>query len=92
MATALPARAKGATRGDYWVLAKSFERGLLAANRTPATIRIYTISVKQLGEFLEARGMPLVLAAITREHVEEFLIDVQRRTSPATAETRYRGI
>ena len=53
--------------GDYWILAKSFERGLLALNRSPATIRIYTISVDQLGKFLEAPGMPLGLASITRE-------------------------
>jgi hypothetical protein len=42
----------GGQAGDYSVLAKSFERSLLAANRSPATIRIYTISVQQLGAFL----------------------------------------
>ena len=77
--------------GDYWVLAKSFERSLLAANRSPATIRIYTISVQQLGRFLEARGMPLVVASITREHVEEYINDVLQRSKPSSAETRYRG-
>lgn len=77
--------------GDYWVLAKSFGRSLLAANRSPATIRIYTISVQQLGRFLEARGMPTTLASITREHVEEYISDVLRRSKPSSAETRYRG-
>jgi hypothetical protein len=46
--------------GDLALLAKSFERSLLAANRSPATIRIYTISVQQFGAFLARRGMPLV--------------------------------
>src|SRR4051812_37933183 len=82
----------GTQAGDYWILAKSFERSLLAANRSPATIRIYTISVQQLGKFLAERGMPLVLAHITREHVEEYVGDVVRRSRPATAETRYRGL
>jgi site-specific recombinase XerD len=78
--------------GDYWVLAKSFERSLLAANRSPATIRIYIISVQQLGKFLAERGMPLMVAHITREHVEEYISDVVKRSKPATAETRYRGL
>jgi site-specific recombinase XerD len=78
--------------GDLAVLARSFERSLLAANRSPATIRIYTISVAQLGQFLSKRGMPLVVAHITREHLEEYLADVLRRRSPGTAETRYRGL
>ncbi len=86
------AAAGGATTGDYWVLAKSFERGLLALNRSPAMIRIYTISVQQFGRFLASRGMPVVVANITREHVEEFITDVLRRAKPATAETRFRGL
>jgi site-specific recombinase XerD len=78
--------------GDFAVLARSFERSLLAANRSPATIRIYTLSVAQLGEFLKSAGMPLVVAHITREHVESFLVDVLARRSAGTAETRYRGV
>jgi site-specific recombinase XerD len=77
--------------GDFALLAKSFERSLLAANRSPGTIRIYTIGVAQLAAFLAERSMPLTVAAVTREHVEEWLTDVLRRRSPATAETRYRG-
>jgi len=86
---------RGATRaqtGDFWILAKSFERGLWARNLSPATIRIYTISVKQMGDFLAVSGMPMVLASITGEHLREFLNDVLSRSSAGTAETRYRGI
>jgi site-specific recombinase XerD len=78
--------------GDFAALVRSFQRSLEAANRSPATIRIYTISVAQLADFLAERGMPLSVASITREHVEEFIGDVLRRKSPGTAETRYRGI
>jgi hypothetical protein len=74
--------------GDFALLAESFEPSLLAANRSPGTIRIYTISVAQLAAFLAERGMPLTVAGVTREHVEEWLTDILRRRSPATAETR----
>jgi site-specific recombinase XerD len=93
MAIRAPARAEqSVSMGDFWILAKSFERSLLAANRAPGTIRIYTISVQQLGRFLESRGMPMLLASITREHLEEFIKDVLSRNKPSSAETRYRSI
>jgi len=79
------------TGGDIGMLSKSFRRSLEAANMSPATVRIYTIAVAQLADFLDANNMPLVVANITREHVEEWLSDILRRRSPGTAETRYRG-
>jgi site-specific recombinase XerD len=78
--------------GDFRVLAKSFERSLWAANRAAGTVRLYTISVAQLADFLHRNGMPLVVANITREHLEEWITDILRRRKPATAEARYRGI
>lgn len=35
--------------------------------------------------------MPLHVAAITREHLEEWLAVILRRQKPATVEARYRG-
>src|SRR5690242_12225848 len=77
---------------DFGMLAKSFERSLLAANLSPATVDIYISAVRLFGAFLAERGMPMIVAHITREHVEEFLADQLRRLRPATAETRYRGL
>lgn len=77
---------------DIPALFKSFERSLLAANLSPATIRIYTISVQQFDRFLVDRGMPRAVAAISREHVEEYLTHVLRQRTAGTAETRYRGL
>src|SRR5262249_1538513 len=77
--------------GDIGALARSFQHNLHAANRSPATVRIYTIGVAPLAEVLAARSMPLVVANITREHVEEWLADILERRSAGTAETRYRG-
>ena len=47
-----------------------------------------------LGEFLERTGMPTDPANITAEHIREFLIDQQERTSPETARLRrtYLGV
>ncbi|MBI4491932.1 MAG: tyrosine-type recombinase/integrase [Chloroflexi bacterium] len=83
---------RGTPAGDFRMLARSFERSLLAANRSPATIRIYTLSVQQLGAFLEAHGMPTTVASLSREHVEEFINHVLERRTPGTAHTRYRGV
>jgi hypothetical protein len=41
---------------DFWLLATSFKRALLARNLSGSTIRIYTTSVEQLGAFLTTRG------------------------------------
>jgi site-specific recombinase XerD len=89
------ARSKAATASvgpDLATLMASFKRSLLAANRSPNTIRIYMISLEQFEAFLADKGMPMVVEHITREHVEEFLTDVLRRNKPASAETRYRGL
>src|SRR5262245_40213261 len=57
------------TDGDIGILSRSFRRSLEAANLSPATVRIYTISVAQLADFLAERGMPLVVASVTCEHL-----------------------
>lgn len=77
---------------DVDELAKSFERSLLAANRSPATIRIYLVSLHQFARFLAEQGMPTAAPHIAREHVEAFVVDVLNRSSAGTAETRYRGV
>ncbi len=71
------------TDGDMAMLSRSFRRSLEAANLSPATVRIYTISVAQLADFLQARGMPLFVANLTREHLEEWLLDILARRRPA---------
>jgi site-specific recombinase XerD len=73
-------------------LAKSFERSLLAANKSPMTVKSYLDAARLFGEFLIGRGMPTRVEAISREHVEEFLTDQLRRWKPATAQARYKGL
>ena len=78
--------------GSYWALAKSFQRSLVAANKSPNTVKAYTEAVRLFGEFLTAKGMPTAVESITREHVEEFLTDQLRRWRPATAAARHKGL
>jgi site-specific recombinase XerD len=86
------AKTRPAATGDFWGMAKSFHRSLEAANHSDKTIRIYDYSVAAFGDFLAAKGMPTDLTNVTREHVEEFIIDLQKRAAPGTVETRYRGL
>ncbi|MEX2236041.1 MAG: tyrosine-type recombinase/integrase [Dehalococcoidia bacterium] len=72
--------------------AASFSRSLRAKNRAPMTLKSYLEAVRLFGEFLADRGMPTAIDAISREHVEEFIIDQQRRHKPATAANRYRSL
>ena len=77
---------------DYRLLAESFRRSLLAANKSPRTVQGYTESVRLFGDFLAERGMPQRVAHITREHIESFIVDLLERFKPSTAATRYRNL
>jgi hypothetical protein len=59
-------------RGDLPLLAASFRRHLLAANKAPRTVGGYLDAVRLLGEFLAAQGMPGDVADLSREHIESF--------------------
>lgn len=73
---------------DLTAVIGSWERSL-RGKKSPATIRAYTIAAKALRSFLLDRRMPTDPAAITREHVDEFLIDQGERNSASTARSRY---
>lgn len=73
-------------------IGNSFARNLHAANRRPKTIKSYLEALDLLGHFLVEQGMPTTLDAITREHVESFIIDQRRRWKPATAANRFRSL
>lgn len=70
---------------------KRFVRSLEARNLSTKTVETYSESVSQLGTFLAAKGMPLALSGIRREHVESFVADLLTKWKPATAHNRYRG-
>jgi site-specific recombinase XerD len=71
----------------------SFSRHLRAENKAPSTIVTYAKAVDQLDGFLASKAMPRGVAAIHREHVEAFLIDLQERGHrPATVSQRFRSL
>src|SRR5437016_4607561 len=73
-------------------LTQSWAISLAAENKSPRTIGGYTETLGQFVTFLTERGMPLTVAAIRREHVETYLVDVLTRHRPSSAATRYEGL
>src|SRR5918912_1514645 len=84
--------AQAVVDGDYGLLANSFRRSLLAANKSPKTIKAYLDAVNLFAAFLAEKGMPCSVSAISREHVESFLADQLARWRPATAATRHKSL
>ena len=77
---------------DLRKLSSSWELHLRAARKSPKTIEAYLEAANQLASFLDGRGMPLVVTAIHREHVEAFITELLELRSPATANNRYRAL
>jgi site-specific recombinase XerD len=74
------------------VLSASFERTLLAENKSPRTVETYGEALRLFGAFLRERGMPTSVPHVKREHVEAFITDLLARWKPATASNRYRAL
>lgn len=70
-------------------LRDSFARHLRAENKAPLTIVSYVKALDQFGATLEP---PRRVAAITRQDVESFLIELQARMRPATVAQRFRSL
>lgn len=73
--------------------AARFRRHVRAVGLSARTEQSYLESVDNLGRYLAQRGMPGETEAITREHLEEWLIamrDAGRK--PATLAIRYRSV
>lgn len=78
--------------GDVKALAKSFERYLRAANRSPRTVETYLEAVEQFAHFLDRQELPSVVTRIRREHVEAYMQAVLARLKPSTASNRFRAL
>jgi site-specific recombinase XerD len=79
--------------GGLAVNAARFGRHLRAAGLSPKTGRTYLEGVANLAAFLVERGMPTAIEAITREHLEEWLIAMREAgRKPTTIAARYRSV
>jgi integrase len=70
----------------------SFRRTLRAEDKSERTVKSYTEAVSLLADFLQRRGHPLTVTAITRNDVRAFIADQLQRWKPATALNRYRSL
>lgn len=71
----------------------SFARALRVENKSPRTIQTYGESIGQFAAFLREKGMPATADGFTREHVQEFLLNLQERgLQAATISNRYRAL
>ena len=77
---------------DLRKLSSSWELHLRAARKSPKTIEAYLEGANQLAAYLLEHGMPTLVGAIHREHVEAFIVYLLEVRSPATANNRYRAL
>ncbi len=71
----------------------SFTLYLRAGNRADKTVISYRESVRSLGEWLEANGVPDDVSAITRQHIRGFLLSLRERGLKASTErVRYASL
>jgi integrase len=67
-------------------LLPSWERSLKAKRKSDRTIADYLTDATRFCEWLTAQGMPVDPTAITREHVETFIVSELERVSERTGE------
>ena len=93
MAKTLPQVADSTALSALGPLRDSFLRHLAAENKSPNTILTYGKAVEQLDAFLLRSGMPTAVDAITREHVESFLLDLEANGwKPSSRANRFRSL
>lgn len=77
----------------YALLTRSWQRSLIAANKSQFTITNYLVALEQFGAFLVAQGMPAAPEHIAREHVEAWLGALRERGAAAnTLAARYKAL
>jgi site-specific recombinase XerD len=83
---------RNAQIGSVHALRAQFKRSLLAENKSKSTIAVYTSAVDRFADYLDAHGMPVAVASLTRDHVESFIAYLLEHSKPATAANRYRAL
>ncbi len=85
-------RLKPAPSLDLRDLLPDWQRHLRARNVAPTTVASYTRSAEAYLAHAEAVGLPTLVASITREHLETFLVSMAERVSAATVARHYRSL
>jgi site-specific recombinase XerD len=77
---------------DLETLATSFERSLVAENKSPATISLYIGAVKLLATHMKSRKRSRAIADVGRSDIEAFVASLLKKYKPNTAANRYRAL
>ena len=91
MAATIPALPALVTPGYLGDEMGAFVRHLRAENLSPNSVYAYVGAVVSLGNYLVEHDLPTDVAAIKREHIQDWQINLLERYKPATAHQRYRG-
>lgn len=73
-------------------LAPSFQRSLMAANKSPRTVKTYIAALNTLVAFLRANGTSEEMGQISRGHLEAFLVERSKRLRPASVSVEFRAL
>jgi len=71
---------------------KSFDLALRAENKSPGTVGLYSLAVRQFTGYLETEGHSFQVGDITRDEINGYLSGLHRLWKPSTVHTRYRGL
>lgn len=73
-------------------LIREWARSLTAENKSPNTIRIYTLAPTQMATWMAGTPDPVDPTGVRPRHVRDFIADVLARTSAGNAHTTYRSL
>lgn len=73
-------------------LRPSFQRHLLATNRSQRTVSTYLHALEGLTRYLESEGLPTEVRAIRRMHLESFVADRLAAVKAATVSVQFRAL
>jgi integrase/recombinase XerC len=71
---------------------KSFNLALRAQNKSPGTVKLYSLAVRQLTAFLERVGHSCEVGDIERDDINGYLSSLHEVHKPSTVDTRYRSL
>ncbi len=73
-------------------LVPSFQRHLLATNRSRRTVQTYLNALAGLTRYLESEGLPTEVRSIRRMHLESFVADRLTTVKAATVSVQFRAL
>jgi site-specific recombinase XerD len=70
----------------------SFDLSLRAQNKSPRTVEVYSLPVRQLADFLGERGHSSEVSDISRDDLNAYLAGPHEKHKSSTVHNRYRGL